>query len=328
MRRGGRLGTAIATIGVLAAGVLVGAQAASATITGGVLGIHGAGSLFAGTNESNTLNGALVSLATTPGGTVAFPSEVINKGESLAQFEVQVSLLDTSATAHLIANSVDVTSLAQSSGGYITPPIAPGKAQAMTLKITAPTNADSVDGYFAELDLFSYPGAVHLARVAAEATVKNSAGTTDHDLFVTSASQPTVSGKDNVTTPQNGYFVLETAPTVHVGGTATFTATVKNDTAVTHAITLRLNSGYGCASAWQVVAKAGTTDITALITGSGYVTAPLAKGGSAKVVVTVKALAVPDSTNSSCADAFENQLTATGADGNYNYVMLTSNAVP
>jgi hypothetical protein len=309
------VGVAVTSVAV---GVVVAPSVASAATYDGVLGIHGPGSVFAGTSGPGIQNKVLVTQVTAAGAVATFPAEVLNRGTALAQFRVKLSTTGEFGVS-LTAGTLNVTSLATSSQGYVTNALAPGKAQALTLKVTSPLGALPTSAYYAALSLYSVDGSIGFGNVYAGAVVKSTTGTSTDDIYITNGSQPMV----GVTTPNtsNGWVNASTAPTIKVGGTATFAITLKNGATTTQAMKMYCsNASQPCqAGDFAVTFKYGTVDITSLVeTPNGWVTPVLAPGRSAKVTLTVKALALPSALDPSCYDNWLENPTANNVDVNHN----------
>ena len=308
--------------GALAAVVLAGmTTAATATPLpyDGVLGIHGPGSVYAGTDASGLDSGAYVSLSTTAGGTVSFPVEVLNKGTAQAQYQVGMTP-DGASAQHLLLGSVDVTGLAEAGypGGYETAPIAPGKTALLTLKITVPKTATPLNQYTTTLTLWSPGGYIYLGSVRVAVQIRATTGTSSNDIFTGGVRGLDIGG-------QRPWI---TAATLKAGSTtlATFSLTLKNDSATSTHMTLLMGTVFDCSAASFVpTVKVGTTVITAAaFSDAGYTTPLMAKGTSKAVVLTVKSV-LPHPDFSACAntEAYTADVT-TG--GNTNGVDLIVNA--
>src|SRR5690349_19066888 len=91
-----RAGLGLVMTAATVAGLVVAPTAVSAATFDGLLGIHGPGSLFAGTHRHGQSSDAVVSLVVAPGGTATFPAEVVNLGTSLSQYRVAMNVFDPS----------------------------------------------------------------------------------------------------------------------------------------------------------------------------------------------------------------------------------------
>lgn len=320
-----RIRTALLAVATLGIGLVVASTAASAAAVDGAIGIKATGSLFAGTDVPHFGENALATRTVKAGTTAAFNTEVLNVGTSLSQFRVSL-VIDTPGTvAQVLAGSTDVTALA-TGPGYVTPPLAAGKTNLLTLKLTAPTTAQPADAYFVHLGLSTIDGATSFGVVDAGAVIGSTvAGTSDHDILATSSGQPTIRGLDY--THGNGWIDAMTAPTIKVGGVSTFTMTLKNDATDTDQMNVQLYLGPSCPASWDVHLKFGTADVTAQATAGGWLSALTAPGKSFKLTLTTKSLSLP--TASGCPNFLDSSVTVhgTGTDPQYEEVFLLSNVV-
>jgi hypothetical protein len=239
-----------------------------------------------------------------------------------------VSLVTETAGAltQLFIGSTDVTSLAVGPG-YVTPPLAAAKFQALTLKITPPVTAQPAEAYFARVQLTSVDGVQSFGDVEAGAVIGSTvAGTTDHDILATSAGQPTIRGSD--LTHGNGWIDAVTAPTIKVGGIATFTLTLKNDSTDTTQMLVSLDNGFGCseaAAAWSVHLKFGSTDVTSAAIVNAWISPATAPAKTIKLILTAKALSLP--TAAGCRNFYLPSVTVHGLDPSFEEVFLLANVV-
>jgi hypothetical protein len=243
----------------------------------GVLRIHGPGSVYAGSN-------AVVTLVTSPGGTVSFPFEVKNTGADTAQYNFRVSDIGCGgpcAATHIVtAGSLVVTKLSDGPNGYFTAPIGAGKLAMYTLKVTMPKTAAPNAYDVLVVNMYDTAGNF-LDSEAVVALVKATTGTRADDEFVNGASQPTVSGY-----PRSGNTIV-TSPTVAVGGKATFTVKLANDSAAPSVIHWHLSEFNGCPAYFSVTVKAGTLDVTTRALNGTYATPTLAPKASKILTVTI-----------------------------------------
>lgn len=265
------LASVVAVAVLVAVGVVVGARPAGAASTDGRLGIHAAGSVYAGTN-------AIIAVPTAPGGTATFSIAVFNKGTSLAQYNVQLFVPD-GVTATLSSGTLVTTPLAVSNDGYFTNPIAPGKAQLLTLKTKTPLDASEHDEFIGFVELFSTNG-VFLDSVEYINTVKATAGVSANDLVTTAPGSAAVVGEPSGPS-------ITTAEPIKSGGAAVYTVKFQNDGPVPAAIHGTLSRAGACPSPYPLVAKVGSVDVTTALLAGTFVTPVLAHAKSTTVTVTV-----------------------------------------
>ena len=285
---------ALAGLTALACVTLGAARSGATTGFDGVLGIHGPGTVYAGTDGSADNLTAQVSTEIDNGGIASFPVEVVNTGSVMAQY--QVSLYGQSgpvdySNEQLLTGGVDVTSPAEGgtvgAQGYITNALAPGARQLFTLRIRPPKLASPRPVAFgASLSLASIGGAHQLGSVGAFAVVRTGWPGTDHDVFASSNYQ------------QKSYWM--TAPTIKPGATASFQVTTRNSSAtktVQHVVVTQIPiTPSGCPTPFEITASAGGKDITAAILGTpgqqtpGYQTPALAAGQTSTLTVDARSV--------------------------------------
>jgi hypothetical protein len=316
----------IATVFALGATALVAAPATAASYNG-ALGIKSVGTPYAGTDSFS----AAVSRSVSPGSTGSFSVEVINKGTTVSQFQVNiVAYPESIATAVLDAGSTNVTALADQgydfSRGYVTGPIQPGKTVTLTLKLTIPKTAQPADQSLEGVELSSPGGATQYEAVVADAQVAWSTSTSPTTLFATANSQSKVLGG-----PADVQDPWVTAATLTGTATDTYTLTVKNSSTAPAHLSLIANPLEVCGSdGFAATYKLGSTDISSAVLGSGY-DFPIAfpAGASKTVTVTVKAvpagIAAIDPTSCGYTGGFYTQLRLTGDITTSQTVVLVSN---
>jgi hypothetical protein len=198
----------------------------------------------------------------------------------LAQYIVKVSgVTGTNATVDLFVGSRAVTTLAQGPDGYTTPPLAPGAAHAMTLKVTP--NVESAQGISRVTVSLWATDRIEIDRVYTQTNIKAPArATSAAELFVKQGSQPYVGG---VFSGQ-----VMTAPTITTTGTATYKVKLQNDSAASSAVGLVMDGGAGsCALEFPITVKDGSTDVTAAAKAGTY-SVTLAPAAARTLTVTVK----------------------------------------
>lgn len=260
---------AVTSIIVLLLTAFVGSGASSAASQSGELRIKGPGSLYSGDDS-------VVSEAVAAGTVDTFELLVVNKGTTLAQYNIQVTQSGVPATAELYSGTLLLSPLASGPDGYYTAPIASGKTQALTLKIKIPLGTPQSSAT-AAVRLFSTDGNV-LSTVNARTEIKAPTyGTTAADLFLRQGAQPFIGG--------SVIGQLATAPAINVGGSAAFTFKLQNDGAVPAAVQ---GQAYVYADCATFVIKDGAVDVTAAFIAGTYVTPVLAVRTARTLTMTFK----------------------------------------
>jgi hypothetical protein len=288
--------TPFIAVAALAAGACIAVPTAGATgaVGGGVLRIHGSGSVYA-------QPGATVTGVTTAGGTVTYAVEVANSGTDLAQFNVRLSSANVGETVSLTSGSLATTPLATAPRGYFTTPLAPGKAEALKLKVKMPASASQTTRSFIGVYLYDTDGGF-LSNVAAETEVRATAGPFAADSYVSgNTGGPVIS--------EPGQFSADyAAQPIKPGHSASYTVKVQNDGPTTAALRLDVGEFLPCDDPangyFPVTVKVGTADITPAAVNGTYTTAPLAHGKSVTLKVSVGYPATPPASCGSDQVAF------------------------
>ena len=193
--------TAITTVATIVAGAAPAHAAAS-----GQLLVKGTGSVYTDNNGVN--------LGIIPGtGTKSFFFKVVNTGSENQQYTVDIEVFSSDMTASLFSGYKAVAS------PFTTAVIRPGGSAVLTLKIAVDAGA-AQDEYIAAVDLLDPLTNDVLDSSFADANATYQTGTTQHDLFLKTGSQPFVGGS---------VAQFLTASTLKVGQTATFTIRLKNN---------------------------------------------------------------------------------------------------
>jgi len=224
-------------------------------------------------------DGGTVALAVDAGGTATFTFKVVNRGTSLAQFKLKTNSFDNPSTHTLLSGTTDVASLAASSDGVVTGPIAPGASALYALKVTLPANALPYGSAITTVDLFSMTD-TNIKQVATATQVAAPAkGTTALDLFLRAAtSEPFVGGS---------HYALVTGTPLKVGASTTMTVRLQNDGTSASTIALAINQNY-CQSTFPITVKDGFTNVTASVMEPGTYVRTLAVGAKRDLKVTFK----------------------------------------
>ncbi len=254
-------GLVVATLGVGAP-----AQAASHD---GILASRGGGSLYSGEPG----DGGQAILAAAAGSSATYSIEVINAGSQLAQYDVKIAPGNAEPQIVTVTKgSTVITGLALSADGYYTAPIAPGKAEVLTVKVAVPkgTPKSTLD---TNVELLALDG-THLSW-SQLSTVIPGIGTSLADIYARQGNQTYV-----------GPSQTASSPAVAKGGSVTFNIKVQNDGTTTQAVGVFIDGNQPVCGTWTI--KDGSTDITSRFvnngsTVQGYPT-PTLKPGASKVL--------------------------------------------
>lgn len=246
---------------VSAAPVSAPISAAPAVSHNGRVDIKGPGSVY------NRGPDTIAVEAVNPGSTAIFEVKVVNTGVDVGQFNVR---LVSFFGANLLAGSVTLTKLATGPDGYWTPPIAPGKYQALTLKWVVPAGAARGSSTYAQVYLSAANGAFQgTTIVIAEVAAPSSGGTTAADILIRQGNQLFVGGTHN---PQRS-----SSPALLVGQKATFNLRLENNGSSPSAIAAYVQQPPDPCVTMTI--KAGTTNVTSAMMSGTYVTPVLTVGG-------------------------------------------------
>jgi hypothetical protein len=269
-----------------------------ATIAFAVPPAHAAASghfLAKGTGSAYSLYN-VVNLGVVPGGTTkTFYFKFVNTSSTAQNFRATMTTWGGAGlTATLYQGYKAVPA------EFVTPTIAPGKTLAFKVKVklASGTPQGTYQAYLAMRDPVTN---VIIGDVYADVFATNQTGTTRHDLFLKTGSQPYVGGSS----PQ-----FETASTLRVGNTATFVLRMKNDGATPAAISLTGGRNfYYCPSNFSITIKQGSQNVTAAVQAGSYSTGTLAPGAKKELKVSIKLLSA-----TTCLTAYY-AFTASGPDG-------------
>jgi hypothetical protein len=244
-----------------------------------------------GTAYANGPVSAPAERVTTAGTAVTFSVEVLNTGSSTAQFLLRLSPGQTSCDPSgcpapaiaLTQGSLNVTASASGANGYYTPPIAPDKLAVLSLKVTPPRTAVPDNAYFELLELDDTAGS-RLGTAVADTSIKDSTGTNSYDQYFNAAGQQPLAAPAG--TFSNSVIGMSQAEPL--GGTATFTVRLRNDSTTPTEIQYGFLDQTQCNADFHIVAKVGTTDVTNAVENGTYFTPMLAHGGQTTITITVK----------------------------------------
>ena len=259
-------------VGLVAVGIVVGGKPAGAASMDGQLRIHATGSIYAGPD-------AIIAVPTAIGGVATYSLAVVNKGTSLAQFDVTVTPPDGSNVT-VASGSVFTTPLALSSDGYFTKPIAPGKSEILTMKVTTPAGTGKHDLLFGTVQLWS-TNHDFINQVEFVNTVKATAGASTNDIVTTATGSASV-----VAEPGPFSTTVTSAQPVKRGGAAVYSVKLQNDGATAAQIHGTLSHDPFCD--YGVVAKVGSVDVTNQLLAGTYTTPLLAHAKFTTLTITVR----------------------------------------
>jgi hypothetical protein len=254
----------VATTVCAVATIVAGAAPAYAAPSGYVL-IKGTGSLY-------TAN-YLVNQGGVPGGDArTFSFKFVNTGATSQQFKVTVTDYGTAMTTTLLRGSTVLPK------PYYTAPIAPGGNLVLTLKVQVAAGQPQGE-YDALVGLVDPETNSTIDSAVAAYNATYQAGSSSHDLFLKTGTQPFVGGSFG---PQ-----YESASAIKVGSTATFVLRMQNNSGTPEAITL---TGYPgtCGVGYSVVVKQGTATVTSAVYAGTYNSGILAPGAKKELKVTIK----------------------------------------
>lgn len=265
------------TLSVLTATAIAGAAA----VTLGAAPAHAAATgdlLMKGTGTPYTQN-HVVYLGVVPGTTKSFSYKIVNAGGVSQRYEVTTQTFGAGYTARLSKGYTVLPST------YQTDPVAPGGSLVLTLKVTVASGQPQAE-YRTLVSLKDPTTHATLDSAYAAAVVTYQAGTTEHDLFLKSGSQPYVGGAVSNQ--------VESSNALKVGQTATFKLRVQNDSSEQADVFLFRDSGVYCPNNFVVRIKDGIRDMTTSVE-SGEYGVSLAPGGKKDLTVTIKLVTVVNS---------------------------------
>ena len=277
-----RLSVSRLSVGASLVGLAVAALAAASpadaagAVGGGVLIVHGPGSVYAAP-------GSIVTAVTTAGGTATYAAEVVNRGTDLAQFTVHLSGFGPGALT-FTSGSTNITTVAEAERGYFTKLLAPGKSEALTLKVKMPTGTSQITRESGSIELTDTDGNF-LNSTSYETEIKATTGPYAGDMYTSTAGESAV-----ITEPQ--VFGADiAAEAIKPNGKTSFTVKVQNDSQTPGQYTLIFDEFVPCgdptAAVFPVSVKVGSTDITPAVEAGAYQTPVLAHGKSLTLTVAV-----------------------------------------
>lgn len=273
-----RLPALVAGAALVLATILIAAPGTAASPSG-LLRIKGPGFLYSGGGSSTCCNNGFVSEAISAGQTAQFELQVVNTGSALTQYNVKLDLHGLPASARLYTGSLLLTQVPVGPEGYFTAPIAPGKNQGLTLKVSIP--AGSVQGSASVWITLSSTGGSYLSSGVAQAEVKAPTyGTTSTDVFAKQGVQPWVGGS------VEGPGQAMTSPAVVPGGSAVFSVKLQNDG--TEPAAIRVSAGPTNLCSVMSIKDPVMGNVTDSMMNGSYSTGTLAVHASRTLTITVK----------------------------------------
>lgn len=287
MLRAARRRLAVLAAATLCAVATITAAAAPAhAAASGRLLIKGTGSVYAHNN--------VVNLGIIPGqGTKSWSYKVVNTGSAPQQFKLTYDTSGPGFTATLFRGYNAVPS------PFYTAPVPAGGTVTFTLKIAVAAGQPQGE-YVAGVTLRDpETGSPLDITEYADANATYQTGTTRHDLFLKTGSQPFVGGSV-------GQFI--TANTIKIGQVATFTVRLQNDGGAPAPIHLDGGEANLCPGSFAWTAKDGTTDVTAAVDAGTYFVG-LDPGARKQIKISIKLVG-----DTVCPQEYF-FFTATGPDG-------------
>jgi hypothetical protein len=253
------------------AGIVGLSPVAQASSTSADLQIKGPGSAYTQADLSNHI----VTLPASAGSAVSFAAKLVNTGGTTAQFKLFALEYDNQAISYTVAGA-SANGLIDQDAGYYTPPIAPGKSIAITIKITlnkaTPPPFDQIWLLVTDSDDTTLIDQGYFAAILKAP----SAATGPAQIFTKNGSSAYTGGPSN--------FVASTGPALAVNASTTFTAHVVNG--ATGADVVDLGISDECTN-YLIDVKAGSTDVTDQVLGGTYRTPDLAVNGHLDLTVKV-----------------------------------------
>lgn len=247
-------------VAVLGAGIIVTAMTLASGVAPaeaaarGYLAVKGSGSLYSRT--------PVVVLGVAAGSTPkTFYYKVVNKGATDQRFRVVL------ASGRFGAKLYD--GFRQVPNDYLTKTIGRGKTASLKVRIAVPAGTEP-GLYRTKLEMFD-PDApvvidpetgerVALSESYAQVDVTTPSSSRANDLYLKTGAQPFVGG--------GGFDAKETASAVRIGGTASFTLQVRNNS--DHRAATKLEGKFKCESSIAYTVKEGLRDVTAAVRNGTY----------------------------------------------------------
>ena len=275
-----KVATALAALGLAGATLTAFGPSAGADTVSGAIGVRSTGSIYAGADEPdiNSVSGEVARVV--PAGKPAkFSVEAVNTGTTPTAYLFFAVPFALDGAITTLNGKSDITDQADTTG-FLTDTLAPGKRQLFTVVLTLPPDAtpDEISG--AEVGLESSDGTQDISAAVLFASVTSTKGSTDHDLFVKAAGQGTVRASSNGS--DNG----TSAPVIRSGKKATFTMTLRNDSAAAANLTVTSQHDDVCNN-FTTTVRSGKNDVTDAMASGTYSTGTLAPKKSVVFTVTV-----------------------------------------
>jgi hypothetical protein len=279
-------GVAVATL-VASVTTIAGASSPAQAFNWGQLYAKGTGGIYAKADK--------VMLGVVPGaGAATWSYKIVNPGPATQPFKLVLDDVAAGLTASLFVNGKAVAS------PYTTPSLAPGASQVVSLRMSLDAGVPQY-AYPARVTLVNpeYEWALAESHAIADATYQT--GTTSHDLFLKTGTQPFVGGSA---------VQYETASTLRTGSSVAFVLRAQNDGRTPAHIRVQLyQAGYYCPDDFAVIVRQGLTNVTRAVESGSY-NVLLAPGARKDLTMTVKETAAHP-----CGGEDFFALRATGPDG-------------
>jgi hypothetical protein len=250
------------------------------------------------------VSGSSPDVVVRPGAPATFALQVKNTGSTLGQYRVKVNteFVTDPQTISLKVGALEVSSLALSSDGYVTAPIAAGKIVALTLKVTGSTTAAPNARWDNMVRLFNLGNTQQLGFTETFVEQTSTAGTGNHDVFVNGPGQLPVADRQAM----DSIASIAGAPAIKVGTTSTFTLKVVNHTGVASQPHLRFENQDGCNGTFSDKIKLGSLDVTSLISAAddSYVAPVIAPGKTLTFTIAIKLVTAPTACAGLCCTYF------------------------
>jgi hypothetical protein len=276
---------AFAALAGLVALCTIGSAPAGATgaVGGGFVFMHGPGSVYAASNDT-------VTSVTTANGTATYSVEVVNRGTSLAQFNLRLNQSLPGDTLTLASGATNITDVAKAPRGYFTKLLAPGKSEVLSLKDKTPGSATMTDRFTGQVVLRDTDGGF-LGEASYETGIRATTGQFATDLYTSTPGSPAV------ISDQTGFSSDTAAEAMKPAGHETFTVKAQNDSLTPTQLRVGFSEFEPCGQSvnpvFPAVVKVGTTNITTAASNGTYMTPLLAHAHSTTLSVTVTYPPVP-----------------------------------
>lgn len=252
---------------VCAVGTVVGGATPAHALASGYLVAKGTGSLYTANDYIN--------LGAVPGGNArTFTFKIVNTGPTSQQFKVTAPTSSPGITRTLLQGSSPLPL------PYYTAPVAPGGSLTLKLRVQLAGGLPQAE-YVTYVELRDPETSTLRDSFVADLHATYETGTTNHDLFLKTGTQPYVGGSLKQ---------IQSASAIKPGSTATFRLRLQNNSGSPTAIGLKYNPAYGCLTSYSITVKQGTKNVTSAVDAGAYSTGILAPGARTELKVMIKLL--------------------------------------